>query len=53
MANMYENAAVANASGDRRPTTKTDIVCSEFCRVYANITGTEPLSNNQNSARTS
>lgn len=30
MANMYENAAVASASGDRRPTIRTETVCSEF-----------------------
>lgn len=33
MANMYEKAAVASASGDRRPTTRTEMVCSEFCSV--------------------
>lgn len=33
MANMYEKAAVASASGLRRPTISTDTVCSEFCSV--------------------
>ena len=33
IANMYEKAAVASASGDSRPTIKTEIVCREFCRV--------------------
>lgn len=33
MANMYEKAAVARASGDSRPTIKTETVCREFCRV--------------------
>ena len=45
MANMYAKAAVAKASGDSRPTIKTEIVCSEFCSVYARMTGSEALSN--------
>src|SRR6266480_2251283 len=45
MANMYAKAAVAKASGDSRPTIKTEIVCNEFCSVYARMTGTEVLSN--------
>ena len=45
MANMYAKAAVAKASGDNRPTTKTETVCKEFCSVYARMTGTEALSN--------
>lgn len=53
MANMYEKAAVANASGERRPTMRTDTVCSEFCSAYATTTGSDPLSRIQNSWRTS
>lgn len=33
MANIYEKAAVASASGDNRPTTRTETVCREFCSV--------------------
>lgn len=41
IANIYENAAVAKSSGDPRPTITTENVCSEFCNVYARITGIE------------
>ncbi len=33
MANIYEKAAVASASGLKRPTTSTEKVWSEFWRV--------------------
>lgn len=51
IANMYEKAAVASASGDSRPTTRTDTVWSEACSVYARMTGMEPLSRIENSDR--
>lgn len=41
MANMYENAAVASASGDIRPTMRIETVCKLFWSMYASITGTE------------
>jgi len=53
IANMYEKAAVASASGDRRPTIRTEIVWREFWRAYATITGSEPLRRIQNSFKTS
>lgn len=52
MANMYEKAAVARFSGEDRPTTRTDIVCKLFCKVYARMTGVLPLRSKANSART-
>ena len=49
MANMYEKAAVASASGERRPAISTDAVCSEFCSVYATTTGPDALVSSQSS----
>lgn len=43
MANMYEKAAVARASGESRPTMRTETVWSEFCSVYASMTGMDAL----------
>lgn len=34
---------MASASGDSRPTMRTETVCREFCSVYASMTGTEAL----------
>lgn len=51
MANMYENAAVASASGLSRPTMSTEPVWREFCSVYARMTGMDALSRITVSAR--
>lgn len=53
IANMYEKAAVASASGDSLPTMRTETVCREFWRAYAKTTGMDPLKRIQNSCRTS
>lgn len=38
---MYENAAVARASGEMRPTMRIDTVWRLFWSMYASMTGTE------------
>lgn len=52
IANIYAKAAVARSSGDLRPTITTEMVCSEFCSVYAKITGMEPFNKILNSFNT-
>lgn len=36
-----ENAAADSSSGPKRPVTRIDTVCVEFCKMYDKVTGME------------
>ena len=38
IANIKENAAADNSPGPRRPTTRMEMVCMEFCKTYDKMT---------------